>query len=117
MTNLSRRLDWGGAVRRGRALTFEFDGQHVSAFDGETVAAALLAAGERVFRLTAMNGSPRGLYCGMGVCFDCMLVVDGRSNTRACLTPAKAGMRVSTQVGLGADEGKSRLVPEDELRT
>jgi aerobic-type carbon monoxide dehydrogenase small subunit (CoxS/CutS family) len=71
----------------------------VPACDGQTVAAALLASGRRVLRRTA-TGAPRGVFCGMGVCFDCLVTVDGQADRRACITPARPGMRV----GLGTAE-------------
>lgn len=82
------------AVRRGQTLRFEVDGKPVTAFAGETVAAALLASGDAVLRHTAKRGRPRGVFCGMGVCFDCAMVIDGRPNVRACVTPAREGMNV-----------------------
>jgi predicted molibdopterin-dependent oxidoreductase YjgC len=93
-----------GTAPRGRPLRFTFDGREVLAYEGETVAAALLAAGQRVLRLTGRRGEPRGLFCGMGVCFDCLVQVDGRPNVRACQTPAAEGLRVETQHGPGAWE-------------
>ena len=89
-------------VERGRPLSFLFDGQQIAAFEGETVAAALLAAGHRVLRTTAVTGTPRGIFCGMGVCFDCLVVIDGVPSRRACVTFVTEGMRVETQVGFGA---------------
>jgi len=55
---------------RGASLSFYFDGTRMSACEGETIAAALMAAGQRVFRTTATKCEPRGLFCGIGVCFD-----------------------------------------------
>ncbi len=76
------------------------DGQPVRAYAGETVAAVLIAEDGPRTRRTA-GGAARGVYCGMGVCFDCLVVVDGVPNTRACMTLAAEGMRVERQVGLG----------------
>ncbi len=84
-------------VTRGDPLTFTLDSQPIEAFPGETIAAALLAVGIRTMRRTEKTNTPRGLFCGMGVCFDCLIVVDGRPHMRACLTEAKQGMRVTTQ--------------------
>jgi hypothetical protein len=95
----------GGGDDRGRLLHFTFDGQELPACEGETVAAALLAAGRRAFRLTGRRGEPRGLFCGMGVCFDCLVCIDGRPNLRACQVPVAAGMRVESQQGPGSWEG------------
>jgi D-hydroxyproline dehydrogenase subunit alpha len=77
----------------GPAISFQFDGQRIDALEGETVAAALAAAGVTTFRHTP-SGAPRGLFCGMGACFDCVVTVDGRIGQRACLTRAADGMDV-----------------------
>ena len=69
------------------------DGQPIPVRQGQTIAAALLAAGQRVFRHT-QHGASRGLFCGMGVCFDCLVTVDGQSAQRACMTPVRSGMQV-----------------------
>jgi aerobic-type carbon monoxide dehydrogenase small subunit (CoxS/CutS family) len=95
-----RRVDDG--LERGRSVTIIVDGAPVSAFEGETIGAALLAAGKRVLRTTARLGAPRGLYCGMGVCFECVMTVDGRPNVRTCQTPVREGMRIETQKGEGS---------------
>ena len=98
--DLGRRLH--GAITRGRKVQFSVDGHAHWAFEGETVAAALLAAGQRTLRSTARRGEPRGMYCGIGVCFDCVMTVDGRPNVRACQAPVRAGMRIESQTGDGA---------------
>ena len=87
------------AVQRGEALTIDVDGQPVEAFAGETVAAVLLAMGRRSFWRTEKGNAPRGPFCGMGVCFDCLVTVDGVPNVRACMTPVRAGMAVDTVGG------------------
>jgi predicted molibdopterin-dependent oxidoreductase YjgC len=92
------------AGRTGRTLRFTFDGRELEAREGQTVAAALLAAGQRVFRLTSRQAAPRGLFCGMGVCFDCLVQVDGCPNLRACQIPVAEGMRVEIQRGVGSWE-------------
>ncbi len=71
----------------------EVDGRRVPAEPGQTVAAALISAGITVFRHTP-TGAPRGIFCGMGVCFDCLVTVDGLADQRACVTPARPGMRI-----------------------
>jgi predicted molibdopterin-dependent oxidoreductase YjgC len=76
-----------------QAFAIEVNGQPVPARPGQTVAAALLAAGRRIFRHTP-SGAPRGLFCGMGVCFDCLVTIDGLRDQRACMTPARPGMHV-----------------------
>lgn len=76
--------------------TFSFDGREIPIRPGQSVAAALTSAGERAFRQTA-KGAQRGLFCGMGVCQDCLVTVDGIPNQRACMTKAAPGQRVATQ--------------------
>lgn len=71
------------------------DGQPLMAFEGETIAAALLAAGRRSFSHSVASGAPRGIFCGIGICFDCLVTVDGYQ-VRACVTPVRDGMQVST---------------------
>jgi predicted molibdopterin-dependent oxidoreductase YjgC len=70
------------------AFTFRFGGRVYPAQPGQTIGAALLAAGVRQLRTTRVHGTPRGLLCGIGSCYDCLVVVDGRPGQRACLTPA-----------------------------
>jgi predicted molibdopterin-dependent oxidoreductase YjgC len=81
--------------------SFEFDGETMPFRPGQSVGAALTAAGIRSWRTTRFGGRPRGLFCGIGVCFDCLVVVDGRPNERACLVVAERGMVVETQEGTG----------------
>ena len=64
---------------------------------GETIATALLAAGHWVFRMTDKKNDPRGVYCNIGVCHSCLVVVDGERNVRACQTPVSPGCRVEMQ--------------------
>ena len=90
------RLDHG--VSRPAPVPIEIDGTRIDAFPGESLATALLAAGVRAFRRTP-SGAPRGPFCNMGVCFDCVVTVDGERGVRACIATVRAGMRVET----GAD--------------
>lgn len=89
------------AVTRGPEVEIIVDGQPIRAFEGESIAAALLAAGRRALRTTERRGEPRGLNCGIGVCFDCVMTVDGQPGVRTCQTRVRAGMRVDSQVGPG----------------
>lgn len=90
-------------------LTLLVDGRAVGAAPGDSVAAALLAAGVGAFRRTARSGSPRGPYCGMGVCFDCLVTVDGAPNRQACLVPVREGMSIETGSGVPAlQDGSDR---------
>ncbi|ASQ95876.1 (2Fe-2S)-binding protein [Streptomyces sp. 11-1-2] len=81
-----------------------FDGATVTALPGQSVGAALVAAGIVAWRTTRRESRPRGLFCGIGVCFDCLITVDGRPGQRACLVPARDGMRLSAEGG-GGDRG------------
>jgi len=81
--------------------TFSFDGAAVPFAPGQTVGAALWAQGVRSWRRTRVAGRPRGLFCGIGVCFDCLVEVDGRPDERACVVPAEPGLVVRTQEGTG----------------
>ena len=81
-------------------FTIEVNGEAIAACDGQTVAAALIAAGKQVFRRMP-SGAARGIFCGMGVCFDCLVTVDGLTEQRACITPVRQGMRVQTRSAEG----------------
>jgi len=84
------------------------DGKTLYAREGETVAAALLANGIRVFRHTAKRHEPRGLFCGIGQCTDCVMEIDGVPNQRTCMTIVRSGMTVRTQEGHGKTEAENR---------
>jgi predicted molibdopterin-dependent oxidoreductase YjgC len=84
------------AADRGRQVHFQVDGREIAAYEGETVAAALLAAGVRAFRYSPKKHAPRGLYCGIGLCYECLVTVDGRPAVRACQTAVANGMVVET---------------------
>jgi predicted molibdopterin-dependent oxidoreductase YjgC len=73
-------------------VTVTFAGRSLQAREGESVAAALTAAGVRSWRATRRENRPRGMFCGIGVCFDCLLTIDGSPAQRACLVPVRDGM-------------------------
>lgn len=98
---MSDDLRLGGAETRGRRISLTVDGRPVVAFEGETVAGVLVAIGHIASRTSPVRGEARGYYCGMGQCWDCALVIDGRPNRRACMTEVVEGMRVETQSGFG----------------
>ncbi len=98
----NRRVDRG--VARGQQFEMEVDGKRIVAHEGETVAAALMAAGVRTHRITAKRHESRGMYCGIGLCYECLMVINGVPNTRACQTPATPGARIETQIGIGVEE-------------
>jgi predicted molibdopterin-dependent oxidoreductase YjgC len=79
-------------------ITIVVDGRPFEASRGDTVAAALLAQGRTAFRSTEVAARPRGPYCMMGVCFDCLVTIDGRANLQACMVQVEEGMRVDTQL-------------------
>jgi hypothetical protein len=84
--------------------TFRFAEADIPFRPGQTVGAALMAAGIRSWRTTRVERRPRGLFCGIGVCFDCLVVIDGRPNQRACLALAAADLVVAPQEGTGHDD-------------
>ncbi|MCI8646240.1 MAG: (2Fe-2S)-binding protein [Firmicutes bacterium] len=94
-----------GEYEKGRKVKFYFDGKEMEGYEDEPIAAALRAAGVTTHRHTRRNGRPRGIFCAIGRCTDCVMVVDGEINVRTCITPLKEGMRVQTQYGLSAKEG------------
>ena len=104
------RLRTSGIVPSGASISIEFEGRAVPAIEGETVAAALTAAGITVLRRTR-GGDPRGVFCGMGVCFDCLVTVDDRPGQRACMTGARDGMRVATHRDDGPAVAAGELTP------
>ncbi|MBC7463194.1 MAG: (2Fe-2S)-binding protein [Actinobacteria bacterium] len=90
------------------AVTFHFNGDEIKAQDGQSVAAALLNVGARITRITRIHSQPRGVFCGIGICFDCLVVIDGVPNQRACLTDVRQGMKVEIQDGVGDYAGDSQ---------
>lgn len=102
MTGTATSADSAGAAR-GRG-TFTFDGRDIAFTDGQTVGAALVATGILSWRTTRRRGRPRGLFCGIGVCHDCLVTVEGSPNQRACLVTARACTAVTTQAGTGHDD-------------
>ena len=89
-----------GVQEKGKLIKFTFDGKEVEGYEGEPIAAALKAAGLMVHRYTKKEHRPRGIFCAIGRCTDCVMVVDGKPNIRTCVTPLKAGMVVKTQNGV-----------------
>ena len=92
-----RLSEQGGDI--GESIQLTVDGKPVRARAGDTVAGAMLAAGVERFRTTPVTESPRAPYCLMGVCFDCLVTIDGIGSRQACLVPVREGMRVETQQG------------------
>ena len=84
-----------------RKVTLYLKGELIEAFEGEPVATALMAAGYRVLRYTNKHHEPRGVFCALGRCTDCMMTVDGQPNVRTCITPVRDGMMVHIQGSQG----------------
>jgi sarcosine oxidase subunit alpha len=82
-----------------KSFLFSFEGEPVTAREGQTVAAALIAVGIRSLRIDEA-GSPKGALCWIGFCFECRCRIDGEADRRACITLAQPGMRVERQQGL-----------------
>ena len=101
-------------LKKGPLVEFEHDGRTLEGYEGETIAAALHAAGVRVLRHSIKLGRPRGFFCAIGRCSSCLMTVDGVPNVMTCVTPLKAGMRVETQTtkGVAPDAGFA-VAPSD----
>ncbi len=82
-------------------VTITVDGIEYEAIAGEVIAATLLANGIMVHRHTTRQHKPRGIYCGIGQCTDCVMTVNGKPNVRTCITPVEDGMIIETQKGFG----------------
>ncbi|WP_414451575.1 (2Fe-2S)-binding protein [Burkholderia sp. 22PA0099] len=82
-----------------KLIRIEIDGRLVDVPESTTVAAALLHAGVRTFRRTPVGDAPRGPFCMMGVCFDCLVEIDGQPNRQSCMVEVKDGMRVNFMNG------------------
>jgi len=87
------------ANEQRRAIEITVEGRHVPAREGETLATALLNAGVVAFRRTPASGQPRAPLCLMGVCFDCLVEVDGAQNVQSCMVEVRAGMQVRLPAG------------------
>ncbi|HYF93032.1 MAG TPA: (2Fe-2S)-binding protein [Symbiobacteriaceae bacterium] len=86
-----------GNLPAGRVVRFTFNGRAVEGIEGEPIAAALLAVGIRTLRHSERNGAPRGIYCGIGHCYECQVAIGGQPGFRACITPVQEGMVVESE--------------------
>ena len=91
-----------GKQEKGRIVTFTYNGKPMQGYEGEPIAAALKAAGVMIHRYTKKQHKPRGIFCAIGRCTDCVMVVNGKPNIRTCVTPLEEGMTVQTQDGVSA---------------
>lgn len=89
-------------------VIYFFNNTAEEAFAGQNVAAAILQNGNRILRTTRTTNKPRGIFCGIGVCFDCLIVINGIPNQRACLVEIRDGMRIETQNSSGAFSTEER---------
>ncbi|WP_085522708.1 (2Fe-2S)-binding protein [Tuberibacillus sp. Marseille-P3662] len=85
-----------GPLEDKQDVTFTFNGQTLTGRENESIAAALLANGIRTLRYHEDSGSPKGIYCNIGHCFECRLSVNDRQGVRSCLTPLKDGMTIQS---------------------
>ncbi|MDD3903278.1 MAG: (2Fe-2S)-binding protein [Sphaerochaeta sp.] len=90
-----------GHLEETEMVTITVDGEKIQARKGEMIAAALIATGKQYFRRTIKLGEPRGIYCGIGRCTDCVMKVNGIPNIRTCITPVEEGMVIESQIGVG----------------
>lgn len=90
-----------GEIKNGKKITLYLDDEPIEAYEDDMIASALWAAGKRAFRYSPVKCKARGLFCAIGYCSDCLMVVDGMPNTRTCVTPVADGMRVEVQQGHG----------------
>ncbi|MCL2199253.1 MAG: (2Fe-2S)-binding protein [Defluviitaleaceae bacterium] len=90
-----------GEAAPRKNITFNFNGEEMTGFSGEPIAAALRANNIIIHRYTRKFHSPRGVFCAIGRCTDCVMIVNGRPNVRTCVTALEEGMTVTTQYGAG----------------
>ena len=90
-----------GKEEKRKKITIIVDGKEITAYEGEVIAAALIAAGKRYFRFTRRYEKPRGIFCAIGRCTDCVMNVNGIPNVRTCITLVENGMVIETQTGSG----------------
>jgi predicted molibdopterin-dependent oxidoreductase YjgC len=81
---------------RGQRLNVMVDGEPAEAYAGESVATVLMAAGHIMYQQAAPEHPAKCLFCGMGVCFNCVITINGVPNTRACITTVAEGMVIET---------------------
>ncbi len=81
------------------------DGEEVMVSSGQTIAAALIASGRTAWRTTRVDQRPRGVFCGIGVCFDCLVTLNGQRSVRACLVTAAPGDDIRSEGGPGGADG------------
>ncbi len=104
---MSRRVEHHvilGDLPESRIVNITVDGEKIKAKEG-VILSALIAHGKIISRYTVRKHEPRGLFCGIGQCTDCAMIVDGKPNVRTCVTPVREGMVIETQVGYAKKGG------------
>jgi len=94
--------------KRGKRVYFTFNGRKIEGYDNETIAAALHAAGIKVYGHTPVKNRPRGFFCAIGKCSSCFMTVNGIPNVRSCTTKLREGMVIKSQEGRGELFGTSK---------
>lgn len=95
-----------GNLQDPAEVKLQVDGKEITALAGEPIAAALAASGIRIHRYTATKAEPRGIFCAIGQCTDCVMTVNGVPNVRTCITPVIEGMVIETQRDTGQEESR-----------
>lgn len=85
-----------GTIKRREKVKLLVNGKEIPAYKGETILAALMAAGYKKLKRSPLDKAPRGALCGMGVCFECMVTVNGIPNIRSCMTEVENNMEIGT---------------------
>lgn len=93
-----------GPMPDKKKVTIYFEDQEITAIEDEPIASALMSVGIRHFRKTVKKKEPRGVFCAIGRCTDCMMIVNGQPNVRTCTRPVEEGMKVERQYGYGKKE-------------
>jgi len=89
-----------GKPEEQKEVSFSYNGSSMTGYEGEPIMTALRAAGIKVHRYTLRDHRPRGVFCAIGRCTDCVMVVNGTPNVRTCVTPLEEGMTIQTQYGV-----------------
>jgi len=93
-----------GEAPERKQVTFTYNGQPMKGYEGEPISIALKANGVMAHRYTAKAHEPRGVFCAIGRCTDCVMIVNDKPNVRTCITPLEEGMTVQTQYGVSKDK-------------
>jgi len=89
------------ALDESKTVKIFFENKPITALENEPIASALINAGIKVFRKTHKERQSRSIFCGIGRCTDCVMIVNGNPNVRTCVTRVEEGMTIEQQVGMG----------------